>query len=558
MTKNEKQIDAHLPATTEVSSVEETQSAEWTKADEKRIRRKMDIRIVPTVLMLYLMCFIDRANIGNARIQGMQKDLHLTGYRFNWALTIFYLAYIGTEIPSNLVLKIIGARIFLPSIVISFGMICMCHAFLTSFDGLLVARFFLGLAEGGTLPGIAYYLSCFYRRHELLFRVGIFIQGTTLAGAFGGLLAAGLSPIPKWGVASRPIYNWRNIFFFEGLFTVLVSGLAIFILPSTPDKCKFLSEKDRFIALERINREHKETAAEKTQAKHIKRGILNINNIICGLGYLVVNVSVQSFSLFLPTILNALGWTALKTQFYSVPPYAVACLWSILIFRLSDVYKRRGIFLALNSILAIIGYALLATSKSNSVKYGAVFLAAMGAFPGGPIWLSWGLNNAAGQSVRAVSGAYIVSIGSSGALLAVWTYLDKDKPLYKRGHYINVGASCLAGLLAVVAIVYTKWENRMREQGKRDGRLAGLSEEEKIELGYRHPEFRKQEIEEMLRGAGKGEKFELSEMNYLQNDEESLGKHVPGYFFLQPLTTKSNLTKHNLTKADEKLDLFVI
>ncbi|KAF8854573.1 major facilitator superfamily transporter [Acephala macrosclerotiorum] len=485
----EKQIGGDLPVMTEVSSEEEVQPTEWTEADEKRIRGKMDRRIVPTVLALYLMCFIDRANIGNARIQGMQKDLDLIGYRFNWALTIFYLAYIGTEIPSNLVLKLVGARIFLPSIVISFGLICMCHAFLTNFDGLLAARFFLGLAEGGTLPGIAYYLSCFYRRHELLFRVGIFIQGATLAGAFGGLLAAGLSPIPKWGVASRPIYNWRNIFFFEGLFTLLVSGLAIFILPSTPNKCKFLSEKDRYIALERINREHKETAAEKTQPHHVKRGLMNINNVLCGLGYLVINVSVQSFSLFLPTILNALGWTALKTQFYSVPPYAVACIWSVIIFRLSDKYKRRGIFLVLGSVLAMIGYALLATSKSNSVKYGAVFLASCGAFPGGPIFLSWGLNNAAGQSVRAVSGAYIVSIGSTGALVAVWTYLTKDAPLYKRGHYINIGASCMAGLIAVVAILYTKWENRQREQGKRDGRLV-LNEEEKVELGYRHPEFR--------------------------------------------------------------------
>ncbi|KUJ08741.1 MFS general substrate transporter [Mollisia scopiformis] len=490
MVEKEKHIDANLPAAREVSSDEEIRHGEWTEEDERRIRWRMDVRMIPTVLMLYLMCFIDRSNIGNARIEGMATDLKLVGYRFNWALTIFYLAYIGTEIPSNLVLKLVGAQIVLPSIVIAFGLISLCHAFLTNFHGLLAARFFLGIAEGGTLPGIAYYLSCFYKRHELLLRVGIFIQGATLAGAFGGLLAAGLSEIPKWGVHSRPIYSWRNIFFFEGLFTVLVSGLAIFILPSSPDKCEFLTPKDRYIALERINREHKETSAEKTQFHHVKRGILNIDNVLCGLGYFSINVSVQSFSLFLPTILQALGWTALKTQFYSVPPYAVACVWSVLIFRLSDKYKIRGPFLLFGSVLAIIGYSLLATSRSNSVKYGAVFLASMGAFPGGPIFLAWGLNNAAGQSIRAVSSAYIVGIGSSGALLAVWTYLAKDAPLYRRGHYINIGASAVAGLIAVVAILYTRWENRMRAQGKRDGRLVGLSEGEKVELGYRHPEFR--------------------------------------------------------------------
>jgi MFS family permease len=378
----------------------------------------------------------------------------------------------------------------MPALVVGFGLISMCTAFVTSFSELLVCRFLLGVFEGGLFPGAAYYMSCFYRRHELLFRVGIFIQGATLAGAFGGLLAAGLSPIHKWGVHSRPIYSWRNIFFFEGLFTLIVSGLAVFILPSAPDKCKFLTPRDRYIALERINQEHKEDSTERTRPHHVQRAFFNINNVICGLGFFSINVSVQSFSLFLPTILNALGWTALKTQFYTVPPYTVAVIWSVIVFRLSDKYKCRGIFLVFGAVLAIIGYTVIATATTNSVKYGAVFMAAAGAFPGGPLFLAWGLNNAAGPSVRAVSSAYIVSIGSAGALLAVWTYLVKDAPLYKRGHFINVGANCVAGVLALIGIIYTRWENKKREAGDRQERLVNLSEDEKHVLGYRHPDFR--------------------------------------------------------------------
>lgn len=84
----------------------------------------------------------------------------------------------------------------------------------------MVARAFLGIFEGGTMPGIAFFLSCFYRREELLFRIGIFVSGSSMAGAFGGLLATGLSSIPRWGVAATPIYRWRNIFFFEGLVSI--------------------------------------------------------------------------------------------------------------------------------------------------------------------------------------------------------------------------------------------------------------------------------------------------------------------------------------------------
>lgn len=366
----------------------------------------------------------------------------------------------------------------------------MCTSLVTTYSGILVCRFLLGIAEGGLFPGAAYYLSCFYRRHELLFRVGFFVQGATMAGAFGGLLAAGLISIPKWGVPSRPMQHWRNIFFFEGLFTLLISSLAVLVLPDSPDKCKFLTPHERYIALERINRSHKEAGEEKTQGKHIRRAIFNINNLICGFGFFAINVSVQSFSLFLPTILNALGWTALKTQFYTVPPYCVGFIWSLITFRLSDKFRMRGVFLIFNGFMAIAGYTILATAKTNSVKYGATFLACAGAFPGGPTFLAWGLNNAAGQSVRAVSGAFIVAVGSAGAVLATWTYVQKDKPLFHRGHWINVGANCVAVLLATAGILYTKWENRKRDRGERDGRLIDLSDDEKVALGYRHPEFR--------------------------------------------------------------------
>jgi MFS family permease len=420
----------------------------------------------------------------------MAKDLNLTGYRFNWALTIFYVSYITIEIPSNIVLKIVGGRFYLPFLVVAFGMVSMCTAFIHNYHGLLACRFFLGLAEGGMMPGIAYYLSCFYRRNELLFRIGLFVSGSSLAGAFGGLLAAGLSQIERWGVDSCPIHTWRNIFFFEGLFTVLVSSIAMLILPSAPDRCKFLTPRDRYIALERINREHKESASERTRPHHVRRAILNVNNLICALGFFMINVSVQSFSLFLPTILSALGWTALKTQFYTVPPYALACCWSIFVSWLSDRYRRRGVVVLVGTTLALIGYTMLVASKSDTIKYVAVFFAATGVFPLGPVFLTWGLNNAAGQSIRAVSGGYIVALGGGGAVVATWTYLEKDKPNYRRGHYINIGAQCIAFLLAATGIMYTKWENRKRERGERDQRLMDLGDDQKDQLGYRHPEFR--------------------------------------------------------------------
>jgi len=264
----------------------------------------------------------------------------------------------------------------------------------------------------------------------------------------------------------------------------------MFVLPSAPDQCRFLTPKDRLIALERINREHKESSKEAIQLHHVKSAILNINNLICGVGFFFINVSVQSFSLFLPTILNALGWTALKTQFYTVPPYVVACCWAILMAWCSDHFQQRGYFILSGTLMAIVGYTILVTVEQQAVKYFAVFLAAAGAFPLGPAFLAWGLNNAAGPSIRAVTGGFIVALGNCGAIVATWTYLPKDGPNYKTGHYINIGSEVLATAVCVVGILYTKWENRQREEGKRNYRLQGLSVDEAESLGCRHPEFR--------------------------------------------------------------------
>lgn len=282
-----------------------------------------------------------------------------------------------------------GAKYFLPLLVVTFGFISIFTAFVTNYAGLIACRFFLGVAEGGMMPGIAFYLSCFYRRSELMFRIGIFISGAALAGAFGGLLAAGLSSIPRWGMTSTPLYGWRNIFFFEGIITVILAGFSIFLLPSRPDQSKFLSPRDQYIALERINREHQESAQSKTTLKDVKVGLCNVNNIICGLGFLFATISAQSLSLFMPTILRALGWTALKTQFYTVPPYVVACAWTLISSKISDKMKRRGVFAAFNAAISMTGYCIIVTAHSNTIKYLGVFFAASGSFPNAPGFLSW-------------------------------------------------------------------------------------------------------------------------------------------------------------------------
>ncbi|KAL1841819.1 hypothetical protein VTJ49DRAFT_6572 [Mycothermus thermophilus] len=464
---------------------------EWTEEEERALRRKIDWNTVPLVTLLYMLCFLDRINIGNARIQGMGEELGLfEGVRFNWVLSIFYIVYLTVEVPSNILLKRYGGRYYLPLLVCGFGLISLATAFVKDFAGLMVLRVFLGIFEGGAFPGLAFFLSCFYKRNELLFRMGIYVSAASIAGAFGGLLAAGLSKIPQWGAPAAPIYTWRNIFFFEGLITIIVGVLAPIWMPMSPSEARFLTPRERRIAAERLNREHKANPNAGVTWNDIRAAVFCIHNYTCALGFFLINITVQGLSVFLPTILRDLGWTDTKAQLYSVPPYVAACLVAIAVAYASDKTHQRGIWLASFAVLATVGFAILRWVETPNVRYMAVYFVTVGAFPGGPGFLSWAMNNSAGPSVRAVTAGYVVTLGTIGGIVATWTYIQADAPRYYTGHTINFAGQLAVFFLAIFGIFYCRRENKLRAAGKRDHRLEGLTQEEQEGLGSRHPSYR--------------------------------------------------------------------
>jgi sugar phosphate permease len=167
--------------------------ASFAHLDEKKILRKMDLRLIPMLALLYLLSFLDRGNIGNAKIQGLDTDLKLTGSKYNWCLTIFFFSYAAFEVPSNLLLKKLRPSIWLPTIMVAWGLVMTLMGLVTSYRGLLAARFFLGVTEAGLFPGVAYYITLWYCRHEAQFRQALFFSAASIAGAFSGLLAYGIS-----------------------------------------------------------------------------------------------------------------------------------------------------------------------------------------------------------------------------------------------------------------------------------------------------------------------------------------------------------------------------
>jgi MFS family permease len=214
---------------------------EIDQAASHRLALKIDRWIIPVVAIQYLLAFIDRANIGNARLAGLEKDLHLKGYDYNILLSIFYVSYIVFEIPANLFTKWLGPGKCIPLYTFLFGILSLATAFVTNLGTGCAVRFLLGISEAGMLPGIAYYLSRWYTKDELVFRLSLYIVCAPLAGAFGGLLASGILTLDRIGT----VHTWRLIFLIEGIITAGVGIICYFIMTDRPATAKWLTEEEK-------------------------------------------------------------------------------------------------------------------------------------------------------------------------------------------------------------------------------------------------------------------------------------------------------------------------
>ncbi|KAK0126811.1 hypothetical protein ONS95_008391 [Cadophora gregata] len=472
--------NAHSPSPDEGAHLDPVISA--------RVTRKFDKHIIPWLFGLWLLAFIDRSNIGNAKIDGLAEGLNiLKGNKFNIALAIFYVPYIIVDIPSNWLVKRIGAGYYLPGLVFGWGIVSMCLGFVKTYEGLLAGRFFLGLMEGGLLGGVIIYLAMFYERKQIMIRIGLFYCAAPLSGAFGGLLATGLSQI------RTPGYDgWPFIFFIEGVITILFGLLAGFFLPHTPSHSKFLTQEEKEFAVRRMHIDAQGAVSsssvdtEKFSWHWVKIAILNWNTALLSLNFFAIITPIYSFSLFLPTIISTLGYKSVKANLLTVPPNMAAFFAVLLVTYFSDRIKQRGIFMLGGATVGIIGYIMLIASPKPLVQYGGTFFVAVGIFPCSPMVMGWMANNVAPHYVRATATGFQICIANCAAFIATFTYVTSDAPRYKTGHAINLGMLALCLVVTAVTILYCKWENAKREKGERDDRL----DEDQTLLGHRHPKFR--------------------------------------------------------------------
>ncbi|OBZ73553.1 hypothetical protein A0H81_06343 [Grifola frondosa] len=462
--------------------------------DEKKLLRKLDIHLIPWLSFLYLLSFLDRSSIGNAKarthwLYHMETDLHITDQQYLMALTIFFFSYAVFEVPSNVFLKRLRPSIWLSLLMLCWGIMMTVQGLVHNYGGLLGMRWMLGMFEAGLFPGVNYYLSCWYKRSEFGIRAAIFFSAATVSGAFGGLLAAAISKMD--GIGGKPAPRDR-----------LAGVFSFWIIQDFPDTAKFLTEAERTVVVRRLQKDDQFSAAgEKLKMRYIWKSLLDWKTwvgselqmldsaavyrcrrpLVCVLAVppSIIN-QVNMFTLFgimaFTARINNLGFTATPANLLTVPVYAVACAVTCVVGFVADRYGRRGYLNIACLSIGAVGYIILIVSRNATLSYIAVYLAACGIYPSIPNIIAWVSNNVEGSYKRSVTLAMVISFGNINGAVSSNVYRARDTPWYTLGHgivlmYIGIGL-----ITSVVYLLLLRRENAKRERGERDEIILGVND----------------------------------------------------------------------------------
>ena len=470
-----------------------------SEAQRKKITRKVDIRLVPMLAILYLISHLDRANIGNAKIEGLGTDLGLDDLQYNIVLSLFFIPYILLEIPSNILLKKFKRpSVYLGILVTSWGVIMTLHGVVKNFAGLLVVRLLLGVFEAGFYPGAVYLCTFWYMPRQLATRIAYFYCTSALSGAFSGLLAAGIAQMD--GVGGYE--GWRWIFILEGIVTVALGVSCFFFLIDSPTLSgRWLKpEEIRFLELQtfikqggRFSHESKEKAFNWHDLKMVVT-----NWRLYMQAYILMCISACSYGtkFTLPSIVKGMGFTNTNAQLMTAPAYVAGAISSIFFARLSDHFHWRMPFVAMPLGLITIGYSVVMSFKGDLTGsnigpgYFALVLACMGIYPVQPAGSSWAANNLAPASRRAIGVAFNICVGNIGGIIGSYMYLDREAPTYFTGYGLSLAFGASGMIVAFMLELSYKWGNTRREKISEEEVSANYSEDDLIKMGDKSPLFR--------------------------------------------------------------------
>ncbi|KAF2646791.1 MFS general substrate transporter [Massarina eburnea CBS 473.64] len=448
--------------------IPEDELSEAQRKLEAKVVRKLDWRLIPILGLLYSVAGLDRVNLSNARVAGMNTDLHFNiGDRYSIALLVFFVTYLLFELPTTLLLRPIGPKYLLNGLAVAWGVVMLGMGFVKDWRVIVVCRMLIGVFEAGYLPCCMFLLATWYQRFEVQTRMSWWYLVNLFVSAFGNILAFAIVRLD--GV--HGIEGWRWIFIVEGAATIGIAIIGYFLVLGFPDtmlatnNLQGFTQEELQIILDRIDRDRGDSHADKlTKAKFLTH-VANWELWVYGFMFLTCAAPIYAFAYFIQIILGTIVTSTATVFLLCAPPYLFSILWTVGCAWLADRTRLRMPYMVFNAAITVIGLLVTAYSTNSGARYFGVFLGVSGCNANLPTIIAFQSNNVRSYSRRGVANGVQLLFGAIGGIYASTTFMQKEYPGYRTGVWCGVATQFLLILLCAVMFVHFKRRNKNAQGG---------------------------------------------------------------------------------------------
>ncbi|OGE47625.1 hypothetical protein PENARI_c040G01596 [Penicillium arizonense] len=448
---------------------------------QQRATLKLDARIMPCMVLMYIMNYLDRQNIAAAKLANIDQDLNMTDVQYQTCVSILFVGYILMQVPSNLVV----GKIKFPGVYICFsmalwGVLSACTAAVHNFSGLVACRFFLGFVEAVFFPGALFYMSLFYTRKQYALRTAILYSGSQLGNAFGGLFAVAILKLD----GKHGLEGWRWLFLIEGVATVGLAMLLAFILPNSLKTMHGFSKLEHECLLWNFSEDQgqRDNADEVSAQKGVIMAVMDPKTWLL-MGILYSIYIAGAVSNFFPSVVATLGYSRNKTYGLTAPPYVLCVIAMILNGFHSDKKQERCFHIIYPMVICLVANIIAISTLNTAARYVAMMLMPGSFYSAAIVVLSWVAGTLSQPSIKRASA--IAMINAVCNTPNIWaSYLYYSPPRYLTAFLVNLAASVLAIVLATATRIYLRLQNNKLDRGLNVGQSGPTAAQ--IAAGFRY------------------------------------------------------------------------
>jgi ACS family tartrate transporter-like MFS transporter len=420
-------------------------------AVEKSAIRKVYLRLLPIALLTYFLCYVDRINVGFAALT-MRGDLHMSATEFGFAAGTFYWGYFLFEVPSNIIMEKVGARLWIARIMITWGILSAATAFATGSQSFAVIRFFLGLAEAGFFPGLILYFTFWFPHYHHARIMSGFLVGLPIAVAAGAPMSTAILSLDGW----LGLRGWQHMFIIEAIPTIIIGILVLFILTDRPEQAKFLTAEEKAWLAAQLAAERK--AKDAVQKISLWQSFFNPKVMLLSLNYIGIVTASLGMLIFIPQIIKSLGVTSNMTVgWLTMIPYLCAAVSLVAWGHVSDRMKERRWNLFWTCVLSTAGLVIAGLTMGTWWALVGMTIAACGFYGSkGPFWAMPPMFLTGPAAAAAI--AWINSIGNLGGFFGPWYvgFMKDATGSYAGGLY---GLALFGFIAAVICAFFLDIQN---------------------------------------------------------------------------------------------------